>query len=196
MFNRLSVTNLVVALVLALSHTLRADDPDIDAEMKKVLQNPNASATGSKADMKKLQKQAMDQINQAEAENKAEEAKKKAELQALVDQKGPATLPDWAPAVPQFTPAGPASRKIVDNEARIVVTGTSPVAPEALCEAYFNAAGPSFSREKTGSDINHNVDLFVNLRKPDDNSEVKLEAERKAGAKVTRVTISSPITQK
>jgi hypothetical protein len=169
-----------------------AQDDDIDAQMKKAMQDMNKPAA-NKADMKKLQKQAMDQINQAEAEDKAEEAKKKAEVQPLVDQKGPASLPDWTPPVPQFTPAGPAQRKAVEGEARIVVTGTSPLSPDALCDAWDKFSNPKFSHERTGSDINHNVDLFVTYRKVDDNSEVKMEAERKAGAKITHVTLSSPI---
>ena len=135
----------------------------------------------------------MSQINQGEAENEAEEAKKKAAVQKLVDEKGPATFPDWTPRVPEFKPAGPPARKLVDGEARIVQTGTSPLSPEAIADEWDKFANPKFSHERTGSEINHNVDLFVTYRRGEDNSEVKLEVERKAGAKITHVTISSPI---
>src|SRR5690349_12506035 len=126
MFNRLFLFAGVSVALITSAVPVFAQDDDIDAQMNKAMQDMNKPAA-NKADMKKLEKQATDQINQAEAENKAEEAKKKAEVQALVNQKGPASLPDWTPPVPQFAPAGPAHRKAVEGEARIVVTGTSPL---------------------------------------------------------------------
>ena len=183
------------AFLLATSSFLfAAEDDDIDAQMKKVMENPNAPAA-SKADMKRMQEQAMSQIAAAEAQNKAEEAEKRAALQKLVEQKGPASFPDWTPQVPQFTPAGPAARKIIDGEARIVQTGTSPLTPDQIADEWDKFANPKFSHERTGSDINHSVDLHVMYRRNEDNSEVKLEVERKAGAKITHVTLSSPIQQ-
>ena len=189
MIKKLSI---VVALALAAAIPLFGQDDDIDARIKKVMENPDQPAA-SKADMKKLQEQAMSQIHEAEAENKAEDAEKKAAVQKLVDQKGPASFPDWTPAVPQFTPAGPPVRKMVDGEARIVQTGTSPVSPDKIADEWDKFKNEKFSHERTGSVINNAADLFVSYRKADDNTEVKLEVERKAGEKTTRVTISSPI---
>ena len=74
-----------------------------------------------------------------------------------------------------------------------MLTGTSPLSPEKLCDAWDTFKREKFSHERTGSDINHHVDLFVTFRNGEDNSEVKMEAERKPGAKVTQVTISSPL---
>jgi hypothetical protein len=143
--------------------------------------------------MKQMEKEAMADIAKAEAEDKAEAAQKKAAAQALVDAKGPVALPDWTPQVPQFTPSGPVARKLVDGEPRIVLTGTSPLAPDALADAWDKFSNPKFSHERTGSEINHSADLFVTFRNGEDGSEVKMEAERKAGAKITHVTISSPL---
>jgi hypothetical protein len=182
---------LIAALTLITTIPAFAQDDDIDAAMKKAMEDANQPA--SKADMKKLEQQAKAQINEAEAEDKAEEAKRKAAAQAVVDAKGPSSLPDWTPQVPQFTPAGPAARKSVDGEPKIVVTGTSPLSPDALCDAWDKFANPKFSHERGGSDLNHNVDLFVSYRNNEDNTVVRLEAERKAGGKITRVTISSPL---
>ncbi len=181
----------IVALPLITTVSSFAQETDIDAEIKKAMANANKPA--SKADMKKLEQQAKAQMDQMEAENKAEEAKKKAAAQAVVDAKGPASFPDWTPQLPQFTPSGPAARKLVDGEPKIIQTGTSPLSPEALCDAWDKFANPKFSHERGGSEINHNADLYVSFRNGEDNAEVKLEAERKAGAKVTRVTISSPL---
>jgi hypothetical protein len=168
-----------------------AQDDDIDAQIKKAMENANKPA--SKADMKKLEQQAKAQNDQMEAEQKAEEAKQKAAMQAVVDVKGPVSLPDWTPQVPQFTPSGPPARKLVDGEPKVIQIGTSPLSPEALCDAWDKFSNPKFSHERTGSEINHSADLFVSFRNGEDGSAVRLEAERKAGAKVTHVTISSPL---
>jgi hypothetical protein len=182
---------LIAALTLITTIPALTQDDDIDAAMKKAMENANKPA--SKADMKKLEQQAKAQIDAAEAENKADEAKQKATAQAAVDAKGPTSLPAWTPPVPQFTPSGSPARKLVDGEPKIVVTGTSPLPPDALCDGWDKFANPKFSHERGGSDLNHNVDLFVSYRNNEDNTTVRLEAERKAGGKITHVTISSPL---
>src|SRR5205085_2317591 len=181
----------IVALALITTIPALAQEDDIDAAMKKAIENANKPA--SKADMKKLEEQAKAQVDQMEAENRVEEAKQKAAAQAVVDAKGPTSFPDWTPAVPQFTPAGPPARKLVDGEPKIIQTGTSPLSPEALCDAWDKFKNEKFSHERGGSEINHNADLYVSYRNNEDNATVKLEAERKAGAKITHVTISSPL---
>ncbi len=182
---------LLAALALITTTPGFAQDDDIDAAMKKAMENANKPA--SKADMEKMERETKAQIDQAEAENKAEEAKQKAAAQAVVDVKGPVSLPDWTPQVPQFTPSGPPARKLVDGEPKVIQIGTSPLSPEALCDAWDKFSNPKFSHERTGSEINHSADLFVSYRNNEDNTMVRLEAERKAGAKVTHVTISSPL---
>jgi hypothetical protein len=183
------------ATLLSLTMTVFAEDDEIDAAMKQAMKQSmeNANKPASKADMKKLEQQANEQINQAEAQNKAEEKKQKDAAQAAVDAKGPTSFPDWTPQVPQFTPSGPPARKLVDGEPKIVQTGTSPLSPEALCDAWDKFANPKLSHERGGSEINHNADLYVSYRNNEDNGTVRLEAERKAGGKVTHVTISSVI---
>jgi hypothetical protein len=182
----------LAALAVVTATPLFAQDDDIDAQIKKVMENPNQPAPKN-PNMKQLEKQAMADIAKAEAEEKAEAAKQKAAAQAVVDVKGPVSLPQWTPQVPQFTPSGPPARKLVDDEPRIILTGTSPLPPAALADAWDKFSNPKFSHERTGSEINHSVDLFVSFRNSEDNTEVKLEAERKAGAKLTHVTISSPL---
>ena len=182
---------LFAALALITTTPCFAQDDDINAAMKKAMENANKPA--SNADMRKLEQQAKAQNDQMEAENKAEDAKQKAAAQAVVDAKGPTSFPDWTPQVPQFTPSGPPARKLVDGEPKVIQIGTSPLSPEALCDAWDKFSNPKFSHERTGSEINHSADLFVSFRNGEDNTEVKMEAERKAGAKVTHVTISSPL---
>jgi hypothetical protein len=182
----------VATLTLVTAIPLFAQDDDIDAQIKKAMENPNKPAPKN-PNMKQMEKEAMADIAKAEAEEKAEAAKQKAAAQALVDVKGPVSLPEWTPQVPQFTPSGPPARKLVDGEPKIVLTGTSPLPPAALADAWDKFSNPKFSHERTGSEMNHSVDLFVSFRNSEDNTEVKMEAERKAGAKITHVTISSPL---
>jgi hypothetical protein len=183
---------LLAALALITATPGFAQDDDIDAQIKKAMENANKPAPKN-PNMKQMEKEAKAQIDQAEAENKAEEAKQKAAAQAIVDVKGPVSLPDWTPQVPQFTPSGPPARKLVDGEPKIIVTGTSPLAPAALADAWDKFSNPKFSHERTGSEINHSADLFVSFRNSEDGTAVRMEAERKAGAKITHVTISSPL---
>jgi hypothetical protein len=184
--------SLLAALALITATPGFAQDDDIDAQIKKAMENANKPAPKN-PNMKQMEKEAKAQIDQAEAENKAEEAKQKAAAQAVVDVKGPVSLPDWTPQVPQFTPSGPPARKLVDGEPKIVVTGTSPLPPAALADAWDKFSNPKFSHERTGSEINHSADLFVSFRNSEDGTAVRMEAERKAGAKITHVTISSPL---
>src|SRR6266446_9966135 len=183
---------LLAALALITPTPLFAQDDDIDAQIKKAMENENKPAPKN-PNMKQMEKEAMADIAKAEAEEKAEAAKRKAAAQAVVDVKGPVSLPDWTPQVPQFTPSGPPARKLVDGEPKIIVTGTSPLPPAALADAWDKFSNPKFSHERTGSEINRSADLFVSFRNGEDGSAVRLEAERKAGAKVTHVTISSPL---
>jgi hypothetical protein len=179
------------ALAFVMTTPVFAQDDEIDAAMKKAMENANKPA--SKADMEKMERETKAQIDQADAENKAEEAKQKAAAKAVVDVKGPVAFPAWAPEVPQFTPAGPPARELIDGEPKVIQTGTSPLSPEALCDEWDKFKNPKFSHERGGSEMNHNADLYVSYRNSEDNATVKLEAERKAGGKVTRVTISSPL---
>ena len=184
--------SLLAALALITATPGFAQDDDIDAQIKKAMENANKPAPKN-PNMKQMEKEAKADIDKMEAEQKAEDAKQKAAMQAIVDVKGPVSLPDWTPQVPQFTPSGPPARKLVDGEPKVIQIGTSPLSPEALCDAWDKFSNPKFSHERTGSEINHSADLFVSFRNSEDGAAVRMEAERKAGAKITHVTISSPL---
>src|ERR1700724_3648138 len=174
MIGRLFLFAALALLALITTTPCFAQDDDIDAQIKKAMADVNKPAA-KKADMEKMERE------------------KKAAAQAVVDAKGPTSFPDWTPQVPQFTPSGPPARKLVEGVPKVIQTGTSPLSPEALCDAWDKFKNPKFSHERTGSEMNHSADLFVSYRNGEDNTEVKMEAERKAGAKVTHVTISSPL---
>ena len=186
---------LCFAAVVALAPMVSGQDKDgqtddIDARIQKAVDEANAEAKdGAKRPVVK-----MPEVKDTdEGDDAKEEAQKKAAAQAAVEAKGPATLPPWTPAVPKFTASGPATLKLVDGEPRVVLLGTSPLTPEALADAWDAFKQPSFSHERTGSEINGSADLNVSFRNGEDGTEVKMEVERKAGGKVTQVTVSSPI---
>src|SRR5260370_33504257 len=112
---------LCTALALISTTYCFAQDNDIDAQIKKAMEDVNKPAA-KKPDMEKMERETKAQIDQAEAEQKAEEAKQKAAMQAVGDVKGPVSLPDWTPPVPQFTPSGPPARKLVGGGTKINVT--------------------------------------------------------------------------
>jgi hypothetical protein len=175
----------LVAAVLMVTPIARAQDKEDEDQLKR------AAEAAKKMGIK------MPDMKAIEAENDKEEAKEqasqKAAAKAALEAKGPVELPAWMPKVPEFTASGPAVRKLVDGQPRTVLTGTSPVKPDALADAWEAFKAPGVGHERSGSDVNHNVDLSITLRNGEDGSEVKMEAERKAGAKVTQVTLSAPL---
>src|SRR5437764_8639421 len=106
---------LLAALAVITTTPCFAQDDDIDAQIKKAMEDVNKPAA-KKPDMEKMERETKAQIDQAEAENKAEEAKQKAAAQAVVDMKGPVSLPDWTPPVPQSPPSGRPAGRVVDGK--------------------------------------------------------------------------------
>src|SRR5205085_10652917 len=90
------------ALAVVTAAPLFAQDDDIDAQIKKAMENPNQPAPKN-PNMKQLETQAMADIAKAETEEKTEAAKQKAADQAVVDAKGKVLFAEWTWQVQQFT---------------------------------------------------------------------------------------------
>jgi hypothetical protein len=106
----------------------------------------------------------------------------------------PPALPDWTPPVPQFKPDGPVSKKKVDGEEKIAQTGTSPLTPAELGNAWETEKTARFSRARNNLNVNNEITVKVTLTTFDEpKEEVHLEAVRGAKEKITRVTIYSPL---
>lgn len=98
------------------------------------------------------------------------------------------------PKVPEFTPAGPLAKKIVDGAPKIVQIGTSPLTPVALADAWEKFKNNKYSLSRLDSNINGTITQTVTYRDLDDaTQEVTMEAKREPREKITRVTISSPL---
>jgi hypothetical protein len=166
---------------------------EMQKEAKK-LQNPAAPDTRKKlAEM-------LSQANEEEARQEEQEKREKQKLQTALKKQleapGPVVLPDWTPATPEFKAAGAPARKIVDDEVRIVQTGTSSLTPEKIADNWQAAAAPANNLNQSLNKINVNGKitriLFLSTR-TDPRQEVELEASREPDSKITQVEISSPL---
>jgi hypothetical protein len=105
-------------------------------------------------------------------------------------------LPDWTPATPEFKAAGAPTRKIVDDEVKIVQTSTSSLPPEKIADSWQAAATAANNLNQSLNNINVNGKitriLFLSTR-IDPRQEVELEASREPDSKITQVEISSPL---
>jgi hypothetical protein len=109
------------------------NDPDLKEILKEAQEmqkkaselqkNPTSAVGGKKlAEMEAMAKQ---EAARQEEQEKREKEKLQAALKKQLEAPGPVVLPDWTPATPEFKAAGAPARKIVDDEVRIVQSGTS-----------------------------------------------------------------------
>ena len=178
------------------------NDPDLKDMLKqaqemqeaKELHNPTSQDTKKK--LSEMLSQAKEEEARQEEQEKREKEKLQAALKKQLEAPGPVVLPDWTPATPEFKPAGPAARKIVDNEVRIVQSGTSWLTPEKIADSWQAAANTANNLNQSLNKISVNGKitriLFLSTR-TDPRQEVELEANREPDGKITQVEISSPL---
>jgi hypothetical protein len=198
----------LVISCLLLAPFLRAqenplNDPDLKAMLKeaqemqkeaKKLQNPASPDTKKK--VAEMLSQAKEEGARQEQEEKRDKEKLQAALKKQLEAPGPVVLPDWTPATPEFKAAAAPARKIVDDEVKIVQTGTSSLTPEKIADSWQAIAGAANNLNQSLNKINVNGKitriLFLSTR-TDPRQEVELEASREPDSKITQVEISSPL---
>ncbi len=198
---------LVVWLLFATSARAQdnpLEDPDLQQLLKQAQEmQKNArdlqKSPGSPDTRKKLadmEAMAKEQAAQQEQEEKDEKEKLQAALKKQLEAPGPVALPDWTPVTPEFKPAGKPAKKLVDEEVKIVQTGTSSLTPEKIAESWQAAAAAANNLNQSLNKMNVNGKitriLFLSTR-TDPRQEVELEASREPNNKVTQVEISSPL---
>jgi hypothetical protein len=179
------------------------NDPDLKEMLKEAqemqkearkLQNP--AAPDARKKLAEMLSQAKEEEARQEEQEKREKQKLQAALKKQLEAPGPVVLPDWTPATPEFKAAGAPARKIVDDEVRIVQTGTSSLAPEKIADNWQAAAAAANNLNQSLNKINVNGKitriLFLSTR-TDPRQEVELEASREPDSKITHVEISSPL---
>jgi hypothetical protein len=200
-------TFLVAACLLAVPLLRAQDETTNDSDLSKMLKE----AEEMQKDGAKMQKEnppaSKKTMSEMEAESKAElarmdaqEKKEREQLQAALKKQlaepGPTALPDWTPKTPQFLATGPIAKKIVDDEVKIIQTGTSGLTPKELAdnwEAAATAAGNlNHVRNNITSNENVTTIMFLSTRTSPE-QKVEMEARRGPGEKISRVEISSPL---
>ena len=181
------------------------NDPDLKEMLKeaqemqkeaKEIQKQNPTSPDTKKKLSEMLSQAKEEEARQEEQEKREKEKLQAALKKQLEAPGPIVLPDWTPATPEFKPAGPPARKIVDDEVKIVQTGTSSLTPEKIADSWQVAATAANNLNQSLNKINVNGKitriLFLSTR-TDPRQEVELEASREPDGKITQVEISSPL---
>jgi hypothetical protein len=198
------VSFLVISCLLFTPLLRAQDNPLNDPDLKEMLKE----AQEMQKEAKELQRQnpppqdtkkkLAEMLSQAKAEEAPQEEQEKlqAALKKQLEAPGPIVLPDWTPATPEFKAAGAPTRKIVDDEIKIVQTGTSSLPPEKIADSWQAAAAAANNLNQSLNNINVNGKitriLFLSTR-TDPRQEVELEASREPDSKITQVEISSPL---
>jgi hypothetical protein len=181
------------------------NDPDLKEMLKEAqekqkeatkLQTQNPTSPDTKKKLAEMLSQAKEEEAQQEQEEKRDKEKLQAALKKQLEAPGPVVLPDWTPTTPEFKPAGAPARKIVDDEVKIVQTGTSSLTPEKIADSWQSAAAAANNLNQSLNKISVNGKitriLFLSTR-TDPRQEVKLEASREPDTKITQVEISLPL---
>ena len=181
------------------------DDPDLQQLLKQAQEmqknardlqkSPGSPDTRKKlADMEAMAKQ---EAARQEQEEKDEKEKLQTALKKQLEAPGPVAFPDWTPVTPEFKPAGKPTKKLVDEEVKIVQTGTSSLTPEQLADNWESATvvkEKNLSRGRNNLNVNGKITRILSLSTQTDPVEkVELEASREPNSKVTQVEISSPL---
>lgn len=183
------------------------NDPDLSDLLKQAqetqkkageLQKQDPTSADTRKKLAEMQAMAKEEAAQQEQQEKLEKEKLQAALKRQLEMPGPVTFPDWTPDTPQFKAAGKPAKKIVDDQVRIVQTGTSSLTPEKIADSWQAAANAANNLNQSLNKINVNGKitriLFLSTR-TDPRQEVELEASRDSDSKMTQVEISSPLSK-
>jgi hypothetical protein len=100
---------------------------------------------------------------------------------------GPVAFLDWTPVTPEFKPAGKSVKKLVDEEVKIVQTGTSSLTLEQLADSWESATvvkEKNLSRSRNNLNVSGKITRILFLSTQTDPVErVELEASREPTAK-------------
>ena len=181
------------------------NDPDLKKMLKeaqemqkeaKELQKQNPASQDTKKKLADMLSQAKEEEARQEEQEQREKEKLQDALKKQLEAPGPIVLPDWTPSTPEFKAAGAPTRKIVEDEVRIVQTGTSSLTPEKIADSWQAAATAANNLNQSLNKISVNGKitriLFLSTR-TDPRQEVELEASREPDSKITQVEISSPL---
>jgi len=177
---------LSVAAALIVAPLAYAQDKETEEQIREATEAAKKMGV-QMPDVKKM----MEEDAQEEAKEKE---KAKTNVQAALNAPGPVAFPDWTPKIPEFTPAGPIAKKVVDDVPQIVQTGTSPLSPIALADAWEKFKNDKYQFSRMKSNINQTITQTVTFRELEEtHQEVTMEATRAPLEDITHVTLSAPL---
>lgn len=200
----------LIVVCLLLAPQLRAqDDASKDTDMQKMLkeaeemqkeaedlQKQNPTAPRKKKSMAEMQAESKAELARMEAQEKKEKEALQAALKKQLEAPGPIALPDWTPTTPKFTATGPVTKKIVDDEVKIIQTGTSTLTPKELADGWEAAAAATGKLNHVRNNITSNENIttimFLSTRTSPE-EKVEMDARRGPNEKISRIEISSPL---
>jgi len=173
------------------------DDPDLQQLLKQAQEMQKSSGSpDARKKLAELEAMAKQEAAQQEQEEKDEKEKLQAALKKQLEAPGPVAFPDWTPVTPEFKPAGMPTKKLIDEEVKIVQTGTSSLTPEKIADSWqaTAAAANNLNQSLNKMNVNGKITriLFLSTR-TDPRQEVELEASREPDSKITQIQISSPL---
>jgi hypothetical protein len=205
---QLPISVLLVSLLLATSVRAQDDNPLNDPDLQQLLKQAqemqknarelqkNPASLNTRKKLADMEAMAKEEAARQEQEEKSEKEKLQAALKKQLEAPGPVAFPDWTPVTPEFKPAGKPAKKLVDEEVKIVQTGTSSLTPEKIADSWQAAASAANNLNQSLNKMNVNGKitriLFLSTR-TDPRQEVELEASREPDSKITQVEISSPL---
>ena len=201
------ISVLFVSLFLG-AHVRAEDNPLNDPDLQQLLKQAqemqknarelqkNSGSIDTRKKLADMEAMAKEQAAQQEQEEKSEKEKLQAALKKQLEEPGPVALPDWTPVTPEFKSSGKPAKKVIDEQVKIVQSGTSSLTPEKIAENWQAAAAARDNLNQSLNKLNVNGKitriLFLSTR-TDPRQEVELEASREPDSKVTQVEISSPL---
>jgi len=200
----LAVISLLFASLARAQDDNPLNDPDLNALLKQAQEmqksagelQKNSGSQDNKKKLAEMEAMANEEAARQEHQEKQENEKLQAALKKQLEAPGPATLPDWTPPTPEFKAAGAPARKIVNDEVKIVQTGTSSLTPEKIADRWQATASAANNLNQSLNKISVNGKitriLFLSTR-ADPRQEVELEASREPDSSITQVEISSPL---
>lgn len=173
------------------------DDPDLQQLLKQAQEmQKNSGSPDARKKLAEMEAMAKQEAAQQEQEETQEKEKLQAALKKQLEARDPVAFPDWTPVTPEFKPAGNPAKKLLEEEVKIVQTGTSSLTPEKIAESWQAAAAAANNLNQSLNKITVNGKisriLFLSTR-TDPRQEVELEASREPDSKITQVEISSPL---
>jgi len=186
-------------------NNLKLNDPDLKEMLKdaremqkeaKQLEKDDPTSPDTKKKLAEMLSQAKEEKARQEQQEKHEKEKLQAALKKQLEAPGPVVLPDWTPATPEFKANGAPTRKIVDDEVRIIQTGSLSLIPKELADTWEASvvAANNLNHGRNNISVNGKLTTIIFLStRTDPVQKVELEASREPDSKTTQVEISSPL---